>query len=137
MKLQYFTTINNGTPSGTVQEAFNSFEGQRVEITIQKARFKRSNPQNAYFHGVVIPIVTNGLKELGHVTSNTEVKEMLKAKFLSEPLHLKEGVFMDRIKATSQLTKTQFADFIQEIQAFAAEFIGVQIPDPNEQLKTF
>jgi hypothetical protein len=134
MKLQFYTTVTNGRLTSTWQNAVNSFEGQRVAVTIQKAKKKRSNPQNAYFHGCVVPIVTNAMLDAGIRTSNTETKEMLKRKFLSEDLPFADGQYLERTKNTSELSTSEFNDFIAQVQQFAAEWLSVEVPDPNEQL---
>ncbi len=134
MKLEFYTTVTNGRLTSTWQNAVNSFEGQRVAVTIQKAKKKRSNPQNAYFHGCVVPIVTNAMLDAGIITSNSETKEMLKRKFLSEDVPFADGQYLERTKRTRQLSTSEFNDFIAQVQQFAAEWLGVEVPDPNEQL---
>mgnify|MGYP003629212828 FL=1 len=134
MKLEFYTTVTNGRLTSTWQNAVNSFEGQRVAVTIQKAKKKRSNPQNAYFHGCVVPIVTNAMLDVGIRTSNSETKEMLKRKFLSEEVPFADGQYLERTKSTSELSTSEFNDFIAQVQQFAAEWLGVEVPDPNEQL---
>ena len=40
-------------------------------------------------------------------------------------------------KSTAELTTTQMMDYVSEIQQFAAEYLNVIIPDPNEQIEIF
>ena len=35
-----------------------SLEGKEVEVTLGKKTKQRSNPQNRYFHGVIIPMIS-------------------------------------------------------------------------------
>lgn len=117
-------------------EAVKSFEGQAIEIVFRKPTKKRSNPQNAFYYGVVIPIVNNALREAGTVLTLDDTHEILKLKFLKETISVNEetGEMLERIKSTTELTTGQFCDFIKQIQIFAAEYFGVIVPDPNENL---
>jgi hypothetical protein len=140
MKFIIISTVLNGALNrnkSLIKDAIASFEGKNIEITIEKSKKKRSNPQNAYFHGIVLPIVYECLKEAGHTLSLLDVKDMLKLKFLKVSVMINEdtGEVLERIKNTSELTTTEFMDFIAEIQIFVAEYFDVQIPSPNEDLK--
>jgi len=45
-----------------------------------------------------------------------------------------DGEFISRkYKSTTELTKTEFGEYIEAIQRFAAESLNVTIPDPNTQ----
>tara|TARA_R110000868_G_scaffold275059_1_gene534731 strand:+ start:47 stop:487 length:441 start_codon:yes stop_codon:yes gene_type:complete len=112
-----------------------TFEGKEITITVAKKKKKRSNPQNAFYWGVVVPIVKNGLLEIGYKLSNERTHDFLKERFLKEDLANEEtGEVIGSIsRHTSELTTSQFMEYLAEIQQFSAEFLGVQIPDPNEQ----
>jgi len=103
---------------------------------ITKAKKKRSNPQNAFYWGVIVPIVKNGLLEIGYKLTNERTHDFLKERFLKEDLvNETTGEIMGTVsKSTSSLTTSQFMDYMAEIQQFSAEYLGVQIPEPNEQL---
>ena len=140
MKFEIYSTVNNGEikqNKNLYNEALKSFEGKGIVITIEKRKNKRSNPQNAYFHGVVLPLVYNGLKELGHTMPLADVKDLLKLKFLKVPIFVNEetGEITEKIKNTSELTTTEFMEFVAGIQRWSIENLGVNIPEPNENLK--
>ena len=42
---------------GMVANAIKHFEGKQVEIVIKEKKKYRSSPQNAYYFGVIIPLV--------------------------------------------------------------------------------
>lgn len=112
------------------------FEGSRVIITLKKYRKSRSTKQNAYYHGCVIPYVIDGLVDMGTskgLLSSENVHEMLKAKFLGEDIANENGEFIRINRSTTDLTTTEFMEYIADIQQFAAEFLGINIPDPGEQ----
>lgn len=112
------------------------FAGKGVVITIERKKSKRSLSQNAYYHSAVVPLVRQGLKDLGHKLTLEETHLFLRGKFLKEELLSEDAeVIGERIKSTTELGKGYFADYISEIQQFSAEILGVDIPNPNEQLQ--
>ena len=138
MTFTFRTKVENGTIKSQrkpLAEAIASFEGKEIEITISKAKKKRSNPQNSYYWGVVIPIVKSGLVDIGYKMTSERTHDFLKERFLKEDLVNEEtGEVIGTVsKSTAELTTSQFMDYLAEIQQFSAEFLGVQIPDPNEK----
>lgn len=105
-----------------------------IELEIKVRRKKRSNDQNAYMWGVVIPMVCTALRNLGHDVDEEETHEFLKSKFNSKKLANENGEFIDLPTSTTKLTTVEMMDYIASIQMWAAEFLGIVIPDPNQQL---
>lgn len=120
-----------------ITEAIYYFEGKDIVIKIEKAKKKRSNPQNAYMWGVVLPIMRQALKDSGYLMTNESVHEMLKLRFLKESILVNEetGECVERIKSTTELSTTQIMEYFMDIQKFASEYFGVNIPEPNEEIK--
>ena len=142
MKLDYFGTVNdNGELRITHRAKFDEdlkkyFTGKHVEITIQKKRKKRSLMQNNFYWGVVIPILYEGWKDMGHDTSKEQIHEFnLKEFNFIEVVNEKTGEVKRMPQSSTVMTTSQFMDFLSSIQRFAAEFLNIQIPDPNEDLK--
>jgi hypothetical protein len=73
----------------------------------------RSNPQNRYFHGVVLPLLSD---HTGY--TDEEMKGILKYKF--------------RVKHTSSLDTKGFEEFCSQIRQWASRDLGCWIPEPNE-----
>tara|TARA_R110000868_G_scaffold350640_1_gene611890 strand:+ start:330 stop:776 length:447 start_codon:yes stop_codon:yes gene_type:complete len=113
-----------------------TFEGKEITITVAKKKKKRSNPQNSFYWGVVVPIVKDGLKGNGILANTEQTHELLKNRFLKIDLANEDTgeVLFQSVKSTSELTTSQFMEYLAEIQQFSAEFLGVQIPEPNEQI---
>ena len=61
MQPKFIGTITDGqfVPERAAQykEHLAAFEGKRVESIIQRIQRPKTNPQNRYFHGVVVPFV--------------------------------------------------------------------------------
>jgi hypothetical protein len=72
----------------------------------------RSNPQNRYLHGVVLPIMA---EYTGY--DQSEMKAVLKFKF--------------KVKHTSDLSTAEFEKFLSDVRMWAAKN-GCNIPEPGE-----
>ncbi len=116
------------------------FEGKRIEGYIWRQRKRRSNNQNAYLWACVYPILVQGFKDMGHenITVNV-VHEWAKNKFIEpdsqewfEVVSTDSGeVALVEMPTTRKLTTTEMMGYIASIQKWAAEFLGVSIPDPT------
>ena len=138
MKYEIRSTVENGILKrnrNLLIDAIKSFEGKQVIVTIEKAKKKRSNPQNSFWHGVVIPIMQQALKDVGHLMTNEQTHELLKLRFLKETILVNEsGEYIERVKSTTELTTTQFMELISDVQRFAVEYFNVIVPDPNSDI---
>jgi hypothetical protein len=94
-----------------------------VEIVIRRIRKGRSLPQNSYYWGVVIPILS---QHLGY--EKDEMHEALKFEFLK----IHDDRPLATARSTTDLSTTEFKTYIEQIQRWAAEFHGCYIPDPGE-----
>ena len=140
MKQEIVVSVNDeGKVEGgrkSIAKAFLLHAGKRVRVTIERYVSKRTLPQNAYLHGVVLPLVSEAMTEAGwrEAVNFTWTKDFLKKEFLSRTAYNeKTGEGIEYIKDTSALTVSEFMDFIADIQQWASEYLNTYIPDPNEQ----
>jgi len=133
MKLSYTANIKDGKVNIVNRKYFDKevekFEGKTVTISIEKKKIRRSDPQNRYYWGVVIPIVCEGIKDTGEEVTNEQTHELLKFKYLRM-----ESTNLIYAKSTAGLTTVEFLEYIDQIVRFATEFLNVYIPDPDESL---
>lgn len=135
MKLKINIVVDGGRVTknrSALANALKEFEGG-VTVTLEKKKKTRSNDQNAYYWGVVIGMVRERLRELGNRVTIEDTHLMLRAKFLSEPIHLSDGEFVDHIKSTQSLSTIEFMDYILDIRQFCLDNLDIRIPEPNEQ----
>jgi hypothetical protein len=100
-----------------------------IELTVKQKRSQRSTRQNAYWWGVVIPLLS---EHLGY--DKNEMHEALKYKFLrldAEP----DANGLVRMRGTSTLNTKEMTDLIEEVITWAGAEFGVVIPLPNEVLE--
>jgi hypothetical protein len=144
MKITYISHVENGKLTRNrqpISKAIQSFEGKDVEITISKVKRKRSNNQNAYWWGVVVPIYHKLFTDAGHVCDHNGahyllcdlIRENHPDTVLFDEVLIND-TYVKRTKGTSELTKSEFMSLIAEAQQLASEWFGAYIPDPNEQL---
>jgi len=95
-------------------------------------KLPRSNPQNRYFHGVVIPILS---EHTGHTPE--ECKEIVKSLFLKKETTIKTKTGLKNIKyvkGTSKLRTDEFEIFMERVRIWASVELGCYIPLPNEEM---
>lgn len=110
-----------------------SLAGKFVSITISSKK-KRSNPQNRYYRGCIVPIFQIIYKGLGYDLTQEETHQVLKERFLSVDLIREDEVVGRRIKSTTELSTTEFIEYCERLQRYAAEVFDTYIPDAGEQV---
>lgn len=110
------------------RQAIKRFPNEaRVVIRVKVQRPQRSNQQNRYFHGVVIPLFA---EHCGY--DFDDMKEALALELLpKEVVDVKTGEVRIVPGHTSDLTTKEFNDLIDRAQRLAAS-MGLDIPSPNE-----
>jgi hypothetical protein len=117
-------------------EECKQFEGKQVELTLRRKQSRRSDQQNRYYWGAVVPIVAAGLCEAGYRVSEQDTHVYLKSRFLLDGIvNENTGEILPTTGSTSKLSTTDFMAYVAEIQQWAAEFLNVVIPDPGEQVE--
>jgi len=100
-----------------------SLEGKRVEVIVRKETKTRTNQQNRYLWGIVYAIISDNT---GY--DPEQVHDAMKVKFASK--HLDNGLVIT--ERTSKMTTERMTQYIDDIKRWAAEFLGLYIPDAGE-----
>lgn len=111
-----------------------SHAGKNIELEIKVRRKQRSYLQNRYYFGVCVQLVCEALRHLGNDVDEQDTHEFLKGKFNSKKIVNSDGVVEELPISTTKLTTTEMMEYIARIQQWAAEFLGLVIPDPESQL---
>ena len=134
--LKYFGKVDDGKLTifqrNDMVSGLQNLGSGFVEIIIRLAG-KRSTPQNRYYWGAMLPIVKEGLKGVGIEMSKEQTHEMLKYKFIKREFITSDGDILQSIGSTTELSTKEFNEYIESIQIWSAEYLNVNIPDPNEQ----
>lgn len=105
--------------------ALRRLNGKAVTVNVATVDRKhaRTLPQNSYLWGVVYPLLA---EETGYDVE--ELHEACKFRFLRDRENEKDDLV--RIKSTTDLTTTEFSEYVENVRRLAAE-LGVVIPDPE------
>lgn len=118
------------------KKLFNDLKDGKYRLTIKDFR-KRSLQQNAYYWGVVVPMVKEGLRNEGfdEVTEDEEAHEIIKHLHLKKMVVSKNtGDCIELGGSTAKLSITEFNELIERVCKWAAEYLNIVIPSPNEEL---
>ena len=120
-----------------IMDVIASFEGKVIEITIQKKRKQRSNPQNRFYWGVIIPIWRNLLlNEWGEVHTNESTHEFLKMNFgYNERVDESTGEIFRSPRSTTENSTVEMEEYHEVLRQKAFEMFEAVIPLPNEQIE--
>lgn len=140
-RLEYYGVVNEeGILKLTNRTGFaqdlHDFIGKEVRITVER-KAKRSNQQNRFFHGVVLPIIKSHMVDHGwkEAKSSEWVKDYVKFHCLvKEVVNEDTGECEKTLGKTSELSTSEFKDMIADVQQFCAEKWDLYIPDPGEQM---
>lgn len=140
MKIEVTTSIQNGIfkrNRNIVLDAIKSFNGFDVVLTIAKAKKKRSNNQNAYYWGLLIPLTQNAIKnEWGEIWSKEKTHDFYKLHFnYVEKVNENTSEVIKIPKSTTDNTTTQQEEYHAQIREFLKEWFNVTAPLPNEDLE--
>jgi hypothetical protein len=99
-----------------------------VELTVEKLKHQRTNSQNSYYWGCVVKLIA---QHSGH--DPEQIHELLKQMF-SPKWHYPAGLIgaSGIPTSTTRLDTLEFTDYIERCRAWGSEFLGLQIPLPNE-----
>lgn len=139
MKYEVLTDVQNGVfkrNRNMVLALIKSFEGKQLRLTFEKPRKKRSNPQNAYYWGCLIPITQQAiLEEWGDVWTAEMCHEFYKSKFLfHERVNEDTGEVIRIPKSTTENSTTDQEVYHSDIREFLREWFNVNAPLPNEEV---
>jgi len=104
-----------------VKEKIKEYEGRVFKMSIPVPQ--RSLSQNAFYWGVYLPILA---EDTGHTTE--ELHAWAKKRFLPRTHAVVMGEEVELEKSTKDLTKSEFAEYIMNIEADT----GIPAPSPEE-----
>jgi hypothetical protein len=102
-----------------------------VTVVVERFHATRSLDQNAMYHGLIVRMLS---EHTGF--THDEMHEVLKAKFLPKHLSVpnQNGEIVGEFViggSTTKLNKLEFGEYCDSIVRWAAEDLGLVIPDPD------
>jgi hypothetical protein len=98
-------------------------DGTEADLTLKKHQKIRSNPQNAYYWGVVIKMIADHTGE-----HPNRIHGVLADMFLK----VKGWLGKERVKSTTELTTVEFEEYAESCRRWASIALDMYIPLPNE-----
>ena len=119
-----------------VKQAVQSFEGKEIEIQMCIRDSHRSNQQNAYYFGVVIPMTIQAVEnEWGETWDIEKAHNLYKSLFLYEEKVNPETSEVIKVPTSStENTTTKQEVFHTQCRDFLKEWFNVEVPLPNEEI---
>lgn len=111
---------------GAIRRYLKNRDGRAVTVKFSKPTSTRSLNQNRYYWSVVLGIIADST---GNTTEDLHlvIKDMfLPRKFLK--LGTRE---IEARKTTTELTPTEFEQYLERVRAWAAQELGINIPLPS------
>lgn len=140
MILTYRTRIGSGgrVPKITrdaLNEFFVSNEGKLVDVSVKVVTATRSNQQNRYYFGCIVPIICEAFKDLGHRINREECHEFLKSKCNPVDVITPDGEFLGSLPgSTKELSTAEFSEYVDRVVRWSSEVLGVTIPEAEKQM---
>lgn len=107
---------------------FQRLKDGKHQITIQDLR-KRSLSQNDYYWSVVVPMCRVGLYNAGY----DEIKQDQDAHKALKNLFIPKNMGKKNESTTTKLTVVGMDQYLESIAKWAAEYLSVVIPTPNQE----
>lgn len=102
----------------------SKYEGMPIEVSVRKKKSQRSINQNAAYWGIAVEILC------GHLGYDKDtLHDALRQKFASR---VDPATGLTVVESTAKMDTVRFMKYYDDIQRWAAEFLNVYIPDPNE-----
>lgn len=113
------------------KQAVRAYAGKFVELTVREQRNRRSGRQLRWYWGQILELLS---EHTGYTPD--ELHDYCKSRFIPKRLAICDGngvVIDERVigGSTGKLKAGEMADYCESIRQWAAEELGVVIPDPD------
>lgn len=106
------------------------WKDRTLAVVLEVLRPTRSNRQNRWYRGVIVPAVAGHLSKGRELPlSNDQAHYVLKGAFIG----MVETELIPCPISTTTLSTVQFSDYCERIRAHAASEWGLNIPSPDER----
>lgn len=119
-----------------LKKALLNFEGKEIDIIVKRKSNHRSNQQNAYYFGVIIPLTIQAIEnEWGELWDINKTHDMFKSLFLYEEKVNTDTKEVIKVPLSStENTTTKQEAFHSQCRDFLKEWFNVDVPLPNEEI---
>lgn len=120
-------------PAGFKTAMWRMKDGQRVTVSVEPERDRRSTAANRYLWGVVYRLIAEYTGQ-----DPEDIHAEMCARFTAKTISYVnpstgELVEMPVVTRTSGMTVREFYLFVEKVRLFASEFFTLTIPDPDPE----
>lgn len=108
------------------------FDGKQWMVTVERYREKRSVRQNKLLMLWMNVISRSRLETHGEYIPPGALKETFKKILLGESVGVFQGEIYHYVKETSSLNTKEFAEFLNQIEIYAATELNIILPRPDD-----
>lgn len=123
------------TNQQVIERALDELEDGYYLVKIARKN-KRSDLQNRYYWGCVLPLALEGFRDIGYdeIKSDEDVHEIFKSLFLKKHHENAAGLVIEYIGSTKKLSKIEFMEYLERVVRFCSENLSISIPDPGQPI---
>jgi hypothetical protein len=139
-ELKYYSRVVNGKIAEgvalSIRDTIVKAEGKNLVITIKEQGKWRSDKQNAYYWGVVIPAIKDLFEVVGTSLTPEDVHCFLKEHVagMMKVILLPDGGRRVIVESSAKLTTVEWENYMEKVRAWAAQW-DLVIPEPNEHIE--
>jgi hypothetical protein len=100
----------------------------KLQFILKKHFRKRSTSQNAWYWGLILPMIA---EEMGE-SDLDYLHALMKSMHLSKKVEIK-GKMYTVVGRTSKLTTAQFGEYCERVRMWASKELMLDIPDPDPE----
>jgi len=122
-----------------VKTLFEALKDGKYKVEISPLNTRSLN-QNSYYWMMLTEYVQPALYDIGwsDIKTKEAAHEFVAGLFLKRKI-INEQTWEEtqRVKSTTELSKTEFNEYLEDIWKWAAEYLSITIPAPNEQFTLY
>jgi hypothetical protein len=123
----------------SIRRMIAKYEGQKVKITIEKYRKRRTLSQNNYYWGVLIEYAVSAARAEDPTITPKEMHQILKQEcgiITKEIVIVNARQFIvDKEGTTTDKTTTEFSAYVERCRQWIFVNLKVVVPLPNEEIQ--
>lgn len=102
-------------------------------IEVKLVRSHRSNLQNSWLWGCIYPMLLQGLNDAGwEFTDVEQVHEYFKTMLTNvKVINHNTGEIVEFSGSTTDMSTVEFSTYCDKLREYAAEYLNIDIPDPD------
>jgi len=121
-----------------IQSALQALEGKRVKITIEEFKKPRSNAQNAYYYGCVLPAYKEAFAANNVFLDNDQMHAWIKEFVWEWYVDLDmNGIPFRKVLSSTHVDVKQWEELMTKCRYYATKHLNIDIQEPQEKMPEY